>query len=154
VQWAENVAGKGKLPELGEFEWLIKPARDAEDDESDNDEGETETDDLVTEEAITGPAGSTRVWVADVNGDGKLDLLVGDSVDLAAPAEGLSVETMKIKHAEWKKKLARAREIFESPKANDRIRERAFERIQELQEQLSEIVAEESTGFVWLYVQK
>jgi len=30
-----------------------------------------------------------RVWVDDVNGDGKLDLLVGDSVTLVAPANGL-----------------------------------------------------------------
>jgi hypothetical protein len=154
VQWAENLAGKGKLPELREFQWLIKPARDTEHDESDADEDETETDELVTEEAITGPAGFTRVWVADVNGDGKLDLLVGDTVSLAAPAEGLSVETMKTKHAEWKAKLARTREIFDSPIANDRIRERALERIQELNEQFSEFVAEESTGFVWLYLQK
>jgi hypothetical protein len=154
AQWAENLAGKGKLPELRDFQWLIKPAHDTADDESDTDDGETGRDELVTEEAITGPAGSTRVWVADVNGDGKLDLLVGDTVSLAAPAEGLSVKTMKIKYAEWKAKLARAREIFDSPKANDRIRERALERIQELHEQFSEFVAEESTGFVWLYLQK
>ncbi|HTI51643.1 MAG TPA: VCBS repeat-containing protein, partial [Planctomycetaceae bacterium] len=154
VQWAENLAGKGKLPELREFQWLIKPARHTDDNESDADEDEAESDELVTEESVTGPARSTRVWVADVNGDGKLDLLVGDTVSLAAPAEGLSVETMKKKHAEWKAKVARTREIFDSPTASDRIRERALERMEELHEQLSEIVAQESTGFVWLYLQK
>jgi len=28
------------------------------------------------EDQLTGPGTSTRVWVADVNGDGKLDLIV------------------------------------------------------------------------------
>lgn len=28
VQWAENTASKGKIPELGAFEWLIQPGKD------------------------------------------------------------------------------------------------------------------------------
>ncbi len=31
VQWAKNHAPKGKPPELGEFEWLIKPGRQIRD---------------------------------------------------------------------------------------------------------------------------
>ena len=77
VQWARNRAGKGKPPELGPFEWLIKPGRSYEYGQ------------LLSEKELTGPTTSTRVWVADVNGDGKLDLLVGDSVTLIAPAKGL-----------------------------------------------------------------
>ena len=49
------------------------------------------------------PRTSTRVWVDDVNGDGKLDLLVGDSVTLSSPAKGLSEEEFKKKFAEWQK---------------------------------------------------
>ena len=37
---------------------------------------------------LTRPTYATRVWVDDINGDGKLDLLVGDSVTLVSPAKG------------------------------------------------------------------
>jgi hypothetical protein len=50
----------------------------------------------------------TRVWVADVNGDGKLDLIVGDSVTLIAPAKGVSVEEFKKKFAAWRKAVESA----------------------------------------------
>lgn len=55
---------------------------------------------------IDGPQGSTRVWADDVNGDGKLDLLVGDSVRLMYPAEGLDEETAMAKLEEWNKEQA------------------------------------------------
>src|SRR5207253_10367205 len=62
VQWARNRAAKGKLPELGPFEWLIKPpARPIAYGQ------------LLSEEELVGPTTATRIWVADVNGDGKLD---------------------------------------------------------------------------------
>ena len=38
-----------------------------------------------------------------MNGDGKLDLLVGDSVTLISPAKGLSAEEFKKKFADWQK---------------------------------------------------
>ena len=89
VQWAENSAGKGKLPDLRPFQWLIKPDKAVKHGQ------------LLKEEQLTGPTSSTRVWVDDVNGDGKLDLFVGDSVTLVSPAKGLSVEEFEKKSAEW-----------------------------------------------------
>ena len=74
VQWAENQAGKGKTPELKPFQSLIKPGKQAEGGQ------------VLREEDLTGPAGSTRIWVDDVNSDGKLDVLVGDLVTLVSPA--------------------------------------------------------------------
>lgn len=38
---------------------------------------------------ITRPQSASRVWVDDMNGDGKLDLLVGDSTIIHTAAEGL-----------------------------------------------------------------
>jgi hypothetical protein len=53
---------------------------------------------------MTGPQSATRVWVDDVNEDGKLDLLVGDSVRLMFPAEGLSDEEALAKMEAWNEK--------------------------------------------------
>jgi hypothetical protein len=50
---------------------------------------------------VSGPQSATRVWVDDVNQDGKLDLLVGDSVRLMFPAEGVNEEEALAKMDEW-----------------------------------------------------
>ena len=57
----------------------------------------------LKEDDLTGPTSSTRIWVDDVNGDGKLDLLVGDSVYLIRPANGLTTEEFQEKFAAWQK---------------------------------------------------
>jgi hypothetical protein len=126
VQWAENTAGKGNLPKLRPFQALIKPGRSIEYGQP------------LNEDDLTGPTTSTRVWAADMNGDGKLDLLVGDSVNLITPANDLSAEEFKKKFAAWQKALATASN--EEPK--------------KLYKERSEFMKEDRTGFVWLYVQK
>ncbi len=93
VQWAENVADAGEIPELEAFEPLI-PA-----------EPRVASNNLLDEDDLEGPKTSTRIWVDDVNDDGKLDLLVGDSVTLVSPANGLSVAEYEEKFAEWNKKV-------------------------------------------------
>ncbi len=106
VHWAENTAGKGKPPELRPFQALIKPGR------------RTEYGQILNEEELTGPTTSTRIWVADVNGDGKLDLLVGDSVTLIAPAKGVSAEAFKKKFAAWQKAVETASKKVSSETAD------------------------------------
>src|SRR5687767_12794296 len=59
VQLAENRAGSGKTPELRAFRPLIAPGPSIR-------EGQ-----LLSEQDLKGPAGSTRIWVDDVNDDGK-----------------------------------------------------------------------------------
>ena len=103
---------------------------------------------------LTGPTTSTRVWVADVNGDGKLDLLVGDSVTLIAPAKGLSAEEFKKKFAAWQKAVDKASKEVSSETADQAKRTKANEEYQKLYNQRSEFMKEERTGFVWLYLQK
>src|SRR5262249_2477171 len=91
VYWARNKAGKGKVPDLEPFRPLIQPGNPVK------------TGQPLRESNLTGPTYSTRVWVADVNGDGKLDLLVGDCTTLVSPAQGMSDEEFKKKYAEWEK---------------------------------------------------
>lgn len=142
VQWAKNRAGKGKPPELGPFEWLIKPGR------------AVKYGQLLSEEELTGPTTSTRVWVADVNGDGKLDLLVGDSVTLLAPAKGLSAEEFQKKFAAWQKAVERVSKELSSETADQAKRNKANEEFNKIYKQRTEFMKEERTGFVWLYLRK
>jgi hypothetical protein len=142
VQWAENVAGKGKPPQLRPFRVLIKPGRPVEYGQP------------LGEEELTGPTTSTRIWVADVNGDGKLDLLVGDSVTLISPAKGLSAEEFKKKFADWQKALEKASKALSSETAEQAKRAKANEEFNKVYNQRTEFMKEDRTGFVWLYLRK
>jgi hypothetical protein len=142
VQWARNRAAKGKPPEFGPFEWLIKPGRPREDGQ------------LLDEKELTGPTSATRIWVADVNGDGKLDLLVGDCVTLVSPATGVSKEEFTKKYAAWKKALDATSKELSSGLPDEKNQAKAAEEINRVYQQRSEFMVEDRTGFVWLYLQK
>lgn len=142
VYLSENVAGPRKLPQMRPFQVLIKPGRAIE-------EGE-----ILNEDDLKGPTQSTRVWVADVNGDGKLDLLVGDSVTLIAPAAGVSKEAFKKKHAAWKKALEKASNAVANETDNEPKEPKAGEDFRSVYEQRTEFMNEDRTGFVWLYLRK
>lgn len=142
VQWAENTAGAGKLPELQPYCSLIKPG-----DSLGNGEP-------LTEAELTGPTTSTRVWVADVNGDGKLDLLVGDSVTLVSPAKGLSKEQFRKKYDDWQKAFEKASQGLPTETDDEKKQTKAREEFNKVYNQRSEFMNEERTGFVWLYLQK
>jgi TPP-dependent pyruvate/acetoin dehydrogenase alpha subunit len=89
-----------------------------------------------------------------MNGDGKLDLLVGDSVTLIAPAEGLSAEEFKKKFAEWQSAVAAASKELSSATADQSKRQKASEEFNKVYQQRTEFMKEDRTGFVWLYLQK
>jgi hypothetical protein len=142
AQWAENTAGKGKAPELKQFKQLIAPGQ------------KIEYRQMLAEKDLTGPTSSTRVWVADVNRDGKLDVLIGDSVTLISRAKGLSEEDYKKKSAEWDKAMAEVSKQMNDTKADQEKRQKANQEFSKLYQKRREFVNEEMTGFVWLYVQK
>lgn len=154
VQWAENAAGQGKLPELGPFQTLIETGQAVEYGQP------------LSQDDLTGPTQSTRIWVDDVNGDHKLDLLVGDSVTLISPVEGLSDEEFKTKYEQWRKAVKTAQAAMsrvpdESSDAEDSsdsdaevARTKAIEEFRKVYNQRSEFIHEDRTGFVWLYLQK
>jgi hypothetical protein len=142
VQWAENVAGKGKEPKLSPFRPLIEPGP------------RIPYGQPLREDELTGPMTATRIWVDDVNGDGKLDILVGDSVSLISPAKGLSQAEFKKKLTTWQEAVKKASEALSSTTATEAQRTKANEEFGKLYNQRTEFMHEDHTGFVWLYLQK
>jgi hypothetical protein len=152
VEWAENSADKGQPPKLEPFRSLIKPGSSVQYGQK------------LNESDLKGPTTSTRIFVDDVDGDGKLDILVGDSVTLVSPAEGLTDEEFKTKSDEWQKEweaaLAEmnaqpsAEETDEEKTAREEKRNAAQTKINELYGKRSAFIKEDRTGFVWLYRQK
>jgi hypothetical protein len=142
VQWAENRAGPGKAPKFASFRTLIEHAPPVEDGA------------IVREEHLKGPTADTRVWVLDFNADGKLDILVGDSVSLASPADGLNEGEYQKKFAAWKKSVDEVSKQVAATQDDPKKQNEASERFQQLYEQRSEFMKEDRTGFVWLYLRK
>jgi hypothetical protein len=142
VYWAKNRAGKGKVPELSAFQPLIPPSP------------RVEYGQPLAERDLSGPTRATRIWVADVNGDGKLDILVGDSVTLITPAKGLSPEEFKKKFAEWQKAFQAAGARLREAGGDAKAQAKASEEYNKAYQRRTEFMHEEMTGFVWLYVQK
>jgi hypothetical protein len=142
VQWAENTADMGKPPELRPFQTLIKPGRSIEHGQR------------VSEGELTGPTTSTRIWVADVNDDGKLDVLVGDSITLVAPAKNLSDAEFKQKFAAWQTAVAAASKELSAETGDEAKRAKASQEFSKVYNQRTEFMKEDRTGFVWLYLRK
>ncbi|MDQ3623353.1 MAG: VCBS repeat-containing protein [Verrucomicrobiota bacterium] len=141
---AENqTRGKG-VPQFTPFRQLLPPAPAA------NRAGEVPP----AEAALpTAPGDNTRVWAADVNGDGKLDLLVGDCARLVARAEGLSEEAFKTKQAAWQKEMDEAQEQSRKGRSSSTSAD-ASKKLSALYEKRRQFIEEERTGFVWLVLRK
>lgn len=142
VQWAENTAGLGKPPKLKVFRSLIEKGP------------QVEYGQILREGDLKGPVGNTRIWVDDVNNDGKLDILVGDRADLISPADGLSEGEFKQKFADWMKSREEISARLNSGANDDKKRAEAQQRMQELYERRTEFMKEDMTGFVWVYLRK
>lgn len=98
---------------------------------------------------LRAPQSDTRVWVADVDGDGKLDLLVGDTARLLHLAEGVDEATGRAKFAAWTKKQ---QAFFARPQGEDEAAMKTWQQDYEaLEKEREQFAKEESTGFVWLF---
>jgi hypothetical protein len=142
VEWAENGAGKGKPPQLKPFRSLIGHGP------------KIEKGPILRDADLKGPLGSTRIWVDDVNSDGKLDILVGDMVPLISPADKVTESEFWRKLAAWKRSLDEAGKERNSASVDQKKREEAAQRHQMLYNQRGEFMKEDLTGFVWLYLRK
>lgn len=141
VQWAENKAGKGKTPVLKKFASLIKPGP------------KSESWQLLSEDELTGPRSSTRVWADDLNGDGKLDLLVGDTLTLRSMAKGVNKKQYAEKLKKWEATYNAALKAYNDAQGDEKQQD-ARKRFNEVYEQRTEFMNEDRTGFVWLYRRK
>lgn len=142
VQWAENRAGPGKPPALEPFRPLIESGP------------QTEYGQILREADLKGAQSDTRIWVDDVNADGKLDILVGDMAPLISPADGISEEEFRKRFADWQKSLSEASGKTSAAADDQKKQREAQQRFQELYEQRTQFMKEDRTGFVWLYLRK
>jgi hypothetical protein len=141
VQWAENVAEARKPPELQKFKTLIAAG------------AQVEFGQLLAEADLKGPRSSLRIWIDDYNGDGKLDIFVGDNAYLLSPADNLTEEQFKKKFALWNESLQKASEKRHEAK-DEKDQHAASEAVQKLLAEREKFMKEDRTGFVWLYLQK
>jgi hypothetical protein len=82
---------------------------------------------------------------SDVNGDGKLDLLVGDGVNLCQRAAGVSEETYGQRETQWQADYEALQKLPS---------ESRHKKTSALWQRRSTCLQDESTGFVWLYLRK
>jgi hypothetical protein len=108
---------------------------------------------LWGDDDLEGPGPGTRVAVADVDGDGKLDLLVGDDVRLLHPVAGLELAVAKKRFAAWQQKEAKHWRRAEGAETDEELR-RADAAWDALLAERAAFAREERTGFVWLLRQK
>lgn len=137
VQWAENTAGPGKEISIKSFQWLIEP---------NNEEAMVWADNIVG-----GPTLCTRVFADDVNGDGKLDLLVGDKATVYELVGKATKEEAERKFDEFSKVLAKVMD----PDGAGTVDQAALRKeYMSLKSSLDKVVKVQQTGHVWLYLGK
>ena len=105
---------------------------------------------------LEGPQGDTRVWVDDVNGDGKLDLLVGDQVGLVFPAKGVAEAAAVAKLRDWEAKETKvmAAQQTNGGEPSEADMKKFQDAYEALQKERETFVRDERTGFVWVLYQK
>jgi hypothetical protein len=145
VYYAENTGSKTK-PAFRAFAEMVAPA-------GHHSEAQVTSDD----EHFKAPGSSTRVWADDVDGDGALDLLIGDQVELIHPAEGVDLATAKQRFTEWQAKLAKLMEDspWKQGEEPDAKAAEAWQKAyQELDEAMEKFAQRQHTGYVWLLKQE
>jgi hypothetical protein len=128
--------GSRTEPRFGARKTLVEPAGHGDED------GET---DVLGDGHLDGPSDSTRVWADDLNGDGKLDLLLGDNVTLYHAAAGVEADVALAKLGEWRAEL----EELARQQSDD-----FSEKYEALEKARDPFVREDRTGFVWVLYRK
>jgi hypothetical protein len=103
---------------------------------------------------LIGPQAATRVCAADVDGDGKLDLLVGDSVTLYFVQSDVTEAAARKSLADYDAAMSSANQDFARGKRDEAATDAFRKRMEAIEAERTKSVREESTGFVWLIRQK
>ena len=141
VWWAENQAGAGKKPMLKNFVKLIPGTK----------LGNVKP--TFKKQPPEQPAQGTRIWVDDINGDGKLDILMGDNTSIAYATKGIDKETFKKKCSDLDRDIAIIdNQINLNPKT--RTDKKLLARRRELFRIRRSFLTEEQTGFIWVFLRK
>lgn len=144
VYLAVNQGTRGE-PQYAPFETLIHSAGEM---------AQLSTRVMPDDSHLTMPQNDTRIWVDDVNGDGKLDVLVGDTCELITPADGLDLATAQAKYDELLKRQA---EMFSNDAGygpdgpSEEQMNEIMKRYEEMDREFAKVVKRESTGYVWVY---
>ena len=145
--WSENSAGADEIPVLSAFRELIPAV------------GYSTSGELTRIEDLKGCASGTRVWVADIDADGKLDLLVGDNATLSSPAEGLGMDEFRKRKAEWQAEFEKINAVMQgfdwgADKEPSEEMKNAQREFSQLYASRRDFIDEQRTGFVWFYRRK
>lgn len=124
--------GSESEPKFGTRQTLLEPA------------GYGGAGEVFGDAHLKAPASGTRVWADDVDGDGKLDLLVGDQVMLLHAAKGVAEADAKKRYAAHQQKQTKVFQDLQDEPA------KISDAYQKLEKEKAEFVHEERTGFVWL----
>ncbi len=109
--------------------------------------------DVFGDAHLRGPQGSTRIHVDDVDGDGKLDLLVGDCVVVNQLPDDISEADAMAKLALWQAK--RKQHMSKLPQSNDEAELSAWRAGYDALDSERETFCKQiRTGFVWLFRQQ
>jgi FG-GAP-like repeat len=151
---SENTGTRSE-PIWSEFKQLVSPSNLYEQTPSDE------------QPIAMGP--STRAWATDWNGDGLLDLLIGDNTTIVSPASGVDEATWKKRRGEDDAEMARASakmqefmpeyqaamEKGEQPSEDVQAKMNAVnEEIQAIYSRRKDYQQSKSTGHVWLLIRK
>lgn len=97
------------------------------------------------EKKITEPQGSIRLWIEDMNGDGRFDLVMGDNAYVTTPVEGLTEDEAREKLAVWEKRFIELKEESDGGWTDE---------LEAHYEERSKFVKERGVGFVWVAYQQ
>ena len=133
-------AGSKTNPKFGERQTLLKPSGSS---------SELPTNPKWGNSHIRGPQSNTRVWSSDVDGDGKLDLLIGDQATIHCLADGLDEQAANEKLQAWNEKLQASMESTGEGRAV-----LSGKAVDDLMKEREQFMTENMTGFVWLLRRK